>query len=92
MLLRIALPWDGLKEEFVPITAESLEISGVVRFLVNLAAISSPSCVLVTKKEHKYSGMGTVQKEPLEVLQSLVSGPYQRIASSCKKGVYRFPS
>lgn len=43
MFLRIRLPWNSLKEEFVPVTAELLEISRVISFLVNLAAKFSPS-------------------------------------------------
>lgn len=70
MLVRIALTWDGLKEEFVPDIAEPLEISGVLRFLVSLAA-GSLLCPVI-KTENKFSGLGIVQKEPLEVL---VSGP-----------------
>lgn len=42
VILRITLPWDGLKGEFVPVAAELLEISGVISFLVNLAAKFSP--------------------------------------------------
>lgn len=56
-LLSIALPQGGLKEEFVPITAEPLEISGVVRFLVNLAAKSLSLPCSVAKTEDKYSGL-----------------------------------
>lgn len=44
ILLRTVLPWDGLKEEFVPVAAEALEISGVIQ-LVYPAAKSSPCSV-----------------------------------------------